>query len=709
MDGRARGVTRRALLGSGAVGAAGIAAGCSGDGGGDGDGTPTETPVTETEQADTDTTPTSTTSGPLADVDSTLHYFMAQNPEDVTWFGTGPFPGPQGRFLPSNRSVPKQLTMQNSIRGPWLNNPIKSGEFYPETYESVDVTPDEITVKIRDDANWSNGDPITSGDALSIHLVFRLLFAEPHWDDVSDSPPIFNRLVTDYEIVSDKEFTFRSQYELWDQFTEQAIWADMCWVPYAGGVWQKVDQEPYDEWWAAIQDWWSMAKEGEISPWEGEWNVLNETKAVVFGDYGWEPGGGSYDHHWEKHFRDPTNVHTTGAWTLDAINGTKNVELVPNEHHYRADEVNFPRIRVHFRESDRANRAAVNANGQDYYRGDVPQHIAESFPDDFEQRLVPASGGLGVAFNHRHPLFERRLARKAMQFAIDTERLAQSVHQTKYDAVSVPGGHGYRTAEVTSQEWIDDELERYERDIERASQLMSEAGFSREGGQWVDEDGSPLSVSFATPKQTPTLEPTFASQLRSFGVDASIQSYSEANFAERKDNGDLDMWPTQLGVGYASDVGQIWYMLGRYEERARNWFRVYPTEQIDAIEWAPNGDIATNRPPSWSPFTIEAPPVGEPDGELQEYQTSSISMRVRFPSSVEQFREDLKKATWVLNWHMPVFPIANARAQHFLDTAHWLWPDQDSSEWNGVGIAQYQPENLVAFGHSPQGNPENAQ
>ncbi|MFB6201575.1 MAG: ABC transporter substrate-binding protein, partial [Halorhabdus sp.] len=420
-----------------------------------------------------------------------------------------------------------------------------------------------------------------------------------------------------------------------------------------------------------------------------------------------DPEKNNYDYHWEQYFRDPENVATTGAWTLESINGTQGVTLKPNEHHYAADQVNFDTIEVVARTSDRANRSALKADSQDYYRGTIPDYIAQSFPDTIEQRMTPNNGGLSFGFNHRYKLFENRKARQAIMYAIDRQRIAQSVHRTKYDPVTVPGGHGYRTAELVGQDWINSNLTTYERDIDKANTLMEEAGFNKEGGKWVDGEGNVLSIQIPTADTTPTLEPAFANQLSQFGIDASLQTYSQSVFSEKKDGGEFNIWPGGFGMGFARAVGAIWYYFGRLRMWAENWWRAYPQEQIEEVAWNNGGRPETNRPSTWRPYKIQAPPVGQPNGELRTYHPAETSMQFMEPRSQETYREQLKTLAWLYNWYMPLFPVANGQTQHFIDTAHWLWPDTDAPEWDGVGIDVHQPENVVSFGKFVHANPDN--
>lgn len=705
--------TRRALLGSAAVGASGLIAGC---GYGD-DGTETQggtSTATDTEATEA----TSTKQDDLAHVSGqTLNYFMEADPQNITWFGTGVFPGPQDDYAVSRAAKPFDISWPSPVWGPWVNAPVRGeiNNVHYELYDSVEVTDTEVTVEIKDDANWSNGDPVTPGDALGCLMAFRMFLNLTPPDRVADQGwGIPTDAITDYEVVSDKEFKLLSPHGGFGNLSENVIWTDYLqrrgsWAGIRGNT----SMEPWKSWWSGIEDLWDQAKNGEIHPWtsqeDHDTNMFNATKELMFGDHGWsaDPEENDYDNHWEKHFSKPENIVVTGAWKPKAINASKNITFEPNPEYVYADQVNFDELKLTRRTSGRASRAALKANTQDYYRGDVSAHTSESFPDDIEQRQTPTNSGLCFGFNHRHKLFSNVKARQAIMHAIDTERLAKSVHRTKFDPVTIPGGHGYTTRKALGDDFVDNTLQTYGRDIEKADQLMREAGFSKEGGKWQDSDGNALSVSVATSKDTPTLEPSFASQLSTFGIDAGIQTYSDSVFTEKKDTGELDMWTTDFGIGYALSIARLFQLAIVSNVRAENHFRMYPEEQVESANYAESGIITPATDEGFEPYSIQAPPVGEPDGELQTYRSAVLAWNAYRSKSQQEYKESLRKCAWLYNWFVPAFPIANGRTQHFVDTAHWRWPDASSEIWNGIGVQELQPEQLVGLGKYVSADPDN--
>jgi ABC-type transport system substrate-binding protein len=684
-------LSRRTMLGSAAAGGTAMLAGCNvdvggGGGGGNGNGV-----------------------GDLEDVeDQTLHYFTQVPISDVTWLGTGVFPAPQGGYTATGQHW--NLTMQNEMRGYWLNGWTYTGEFHGELYESVDISSDgtELTISIRDDANWSNGDPVTSTDPLGVMLAYRLYNGIRPLDDIGEHPSTVTYAVTDYETVDDKTLRLLSEPGAFNKIIKQHIWCSLTvnggwWA----GTWNNTAIEPYDEYLAALEDWFDMAKNGEIYPWgaDPEFDIFTESSELLFGEYGWSetPEENDYDNHWETYFRDPDNVVTNGAWKLDSINGEQNIVLVPNEEHYARDQVNFGEIKIHARESERSSRAALSSGNQDYFRGNVPVHIANAFPEKVEERRQPSDGGLVYGFNHKHRLFNTVEARQALMYAVDNDRVARAVHTDKFTPVTVPGGHAYTAEEILGADWIDENLTTYGYDVERASELMDAAGFSDEGGNWVDEEGEQLSITIPTSQQPPTLAPAYASQLNDFGIDTTIQTYSLANYEEQWNNGEFNIFESPYGAGFpVIAISDVWNQAVATREQALNWYNIYPEEQYD--EGLPRGFDEIEE---LKVFTIEAPPIGEPDGALQTWRPATKALEVKYPESPEAHTNLMRDLAWLDNWYMPVLPIANGVNQHFLNTENWIWPEEDSETWSGVGISSYQPEDLLAWGRYVGADPDN--
>ncbi|MFB6201025.1 MAG: ABC transporter substrate-binding protein, partial [Halorhabdus sp.] len=467
--------------------------------------------------------------------------------------------------------------------------------------------------------------------------------------------------------------------------------------------------DPYKKWWDTVSGYWDMAKNGEIEPWGGDFNIMDEIRKDILGPRGWSsnPEKDNYDNYFEKFFQKPENVATVGAWTLGSINGTQSVTLVPNEEHYASDKVNFDEVKITARPSGRANRSALKANTQDYYAGTIPSYIVKSFPDDIEQRLVPGGAGLAFGLDHDSKLFKKRKVRQAIMYALDRERAAKAVHRTKYTPISTPGGHPVNAARLLGEDWVSNNLQSYDRDLDKASQLMQEAGFAKSGGKWTDADGNVLSIQIPTAKGTPTLEPTIANQLSQFGFDASLQTYSGSVYQEKKQNGEFNIWPTSAGASsFVNRMLTLWFYIAGRRTNAEYW-GVIPDEDIKD-EWGDTSGFPPGKPSErLKGLTVQAPPIGEPEGELKTWEPPHLTQLAVIQSTdKENYIKWSRQLVWIINWLLPIIPIARGGKQHFLDTGHWNWPATDSEIGGSLGVGP-EFEAPVSYGQYVSANPDN--
>lgn len=120
---------------------------------------------------------------------------------------------------------------------------------------------------------------------------------------------------------------------------------------------------------------------------------------------------------------------------------------------------------------------------------------------------------------------------------------------------------------------------------------MRAAVNSKEGGQWVDASGVPLTLPLPTSNDTPRWEPTVASQLTEFGIDTTVQALGETTFRDRLRNGEFPMW-AELGTSTSTAASTLTFW--RWVAAARDRCGIYPEEQLSTGKFSTGMD----RPPN---------------------------------------------------------------------------------------------------------------
>jgi hypothetical protein len=225
------------------------------------------------------------------------------------------------------------------------------------------------------------------------------------------------------------------------------------------------------------------------------------------------------------------------------------------------------------------------------------------------------------------------------------------------------------------------------------------------------------------------METTVVDQLSDFGIDAAFQTFENANFTQRvrganvnqriedeyDGSGDFTVWssagPEDAVAGHYKMLWHHWWwgLANARRVRRRNYFS-HDTQETALAQYASNGWVRGNYP-LWDEWTIDVPPIGDPDGERRPFNPGYTWGQVRtgprtFDSSFEDNPhfdppEDggieywTKQYAWLLNWWLPVLPLVLERNQSFLNTANWNWPT-DHHMWQYYNIG-WDDDHLVGM------------
>lgn len=182
---------------------------------------------------------------------------------------------------------------------------------------------------------------------------------------------------------------------------------------------------------------------------------------------------------------------------------------------------------------------------------DTQSRLPESHPISREQVSIkmicmnhgqydhPNSGADAGAYE---PYTSDRNVRKAIGYIVDRNR-AQSVMPSNVKL------HKWAPSWLSPTDIREDVYdlsgyEKYDQNHEKATSLLQEAGYSKQGGTWVDDSGQPMEIRFMTPSGDAIGLPmgkATVDELKSFGIPATLESVDGATFGERRFAGDYDL------------------------------------------------------------------------------------------------------------------------------------------------------------------------
>ena len=443
----------------------------------------------------------------LATLSPVLGQGEAQAPEG-TFYGAWPYfippDGHLNRFANGGPTGIGDVLYYRMVELPlafylWSENtyyPLLAEEWYFEGEEA-------FVVKLREDALWSDGTPITADDVVGTYAIGRVL----NWIDYT--------YVDEVEKVDD--YTIRFVLKVPSFLAQRLILR------------------------TTIS---SMAVYGEMAQ-----------RATEL----YESGATSEDQEWLdlqteiQEFR-PDVLLASGPYnyTLEDV-GDSYMTLHWQPNSILSDVVNFGEIRIWYGETEAVTPLVLDG---------VVSYATHGFPPSTEQAFIdqgirilrlPYYYGGAIYLNHAIYPWNVQEVRQAMAMAVD--RAENSFLTKGLSARPVEYMAGF--SDTLVRQWLTEDeiaqLNRYEYDPEAAAALLESIGFTRnDAGRWVDPNGDPVQAEFIFQAEWVdygALAQNAVEQLNEFGFDVSARAVQWQQQLDDVRQGNFELAVTTWGMG----------------------------------------------------------------------------------------------------------------------------------------------------------------
>jgi len=218
----------------------------------------------------------------------------------------------------------------------------------------------------------------------------------------------------------------------------------------------------------------------------------------------------------------------TGPFVFDKWVRGSHIELVRNENYFKPGLPYLDRVVIQFL-PDEAGRLAALENGDiDMIHSYIlPYERVNQFREDPRFEIVEhgneATGtNENLLMNHDNPHLGNKNVRKAIAHALNKDEIAEAA---MFGASNAAHAHIH-----SGVKWVYFPEFDYAQDVDRANQLLDEAGLAR------NDDGTRFSLrlywAFGRAFEGRAAE-VIRSQLREVGIDVQIQSYDRPSFIEK--------------------------------------------------------------------------------------------------------------------------------------------------------------------------------
>ncbi|MEQ5766476.1 peptide ABC transporter substrate-binding protein [Halomonas sp. H33-56] len=286
-------------------------------------------------------------------------------------------------------------------------------------------------------------------------------------------------------------------------------------------------------------------------------------------------------HTFEEYGRDYVdldNIVTNGAFTPTEWISQSRITVVKNPEYYEADQVALDGVRYHTIEDRNAGVSRFRAGELDImteYSSSMYPLLKEEIPE--ATHMATYLGSYYYVFNHRdgHPTADPRV-REALNMAVRRDVIAQQIMGGTFQkSLSfVPDGIDHYEVQNTSFEDADgnDITDDMNARMARAKQLLEEAGYSQE---------SPLELRlrYNTTDEHKKIAVAVSSMWRPLGVEVELVNAEATVHYQTIAEGDFDV----ARAGWIADYNDAENFLALLRSGVGNNYGAYANEEFDAL------------------------------------------------------------------------------------------------------------------------------
>ncbi|ELZ85261.1 ABC transporter substrate-binding protein [Haloferax sp. Atlit-6N] len=275
-------------------------------------------------------------------------------------------------------------------------------------------------------------------------------------------------------------------------------------------------------------------------------------------------------------------------------------------------------------------------------------------------------------FNFKNEHIARLPVRRAIVNAVDFESMVAAMRQA--GTVGAPAENQTALRSTIHEEYLGsdfvDQLIDYPvgKDLETATQLLEDAGYTKENGTWVDPDGESFTFTVLTQNNNTQVQATkvFNDQLNAFGIQTKISTVSSTDYYQRLQT-------------YEADIFWIWHVAKALWHPtayfSNNFYGIEVGDPSSGNETGPTG----------KPFTTTIPSeVGatEVSGSGKEIQPAQLMNDLPNSESAEQVKERTRDLVQWFNYALPDFVFVEEDSGYWGDTQDFSMPTGDDYELN---------------------------
>jgi len=523
----------------------------------------------------------------------------------------------------------------NGVGGAWwfvfepfaYYNP-KAGEYIPRLAESWEVDGNKVTIKLRSDVKFSDGEPFTSKDVVTTINFIQAMWQWPYdiekVEATDDSTVVFTITNSSFlhTLLTDGAMATLTPSHVYKDFADAAaevaqLGKEIYYMQIEGQTVPEEKKSEYDEKSQKLRE-----QVNAFAPFE----TLGKMPVV-----------GAFE---------PVRV-TQSEMALEA-----------NKYHWTYPQMNITRIIFKKWSSNEFVWASLISNEVDAAHPSMPKDVVDQLSTlnpNLQVNTVSDLSDIALVFNFNRPLFKDVNLRKAIAHILAKDKVRDvSVWQANSYAE-----YSHGILKSMEGEWLDQDtiqkMTKYTNDAAAAEKILTDAGYKKDGDTWKTPGGQP--VQFTMSVYGPHSDWVLAArevvqQLNSFGFKVEMQIIPE---------GMRDAVMQSGGYEVAIEFGATWQ---GYPHPLTGYQRLYDGDLSRITSFPANEKYST------------------PWGELSPFDLVQDLKDVA-QADKDKAREIIQQLAYITNEYLPVVSLYEKILPIYYGEGYRVqgWPAKDDSVW----------------------------
>ncbi|AWP30349.1 ABC transporter substrate-binding protein [Paenibacillus glucanolyticus] len=234
----------------------------------------------------------------------------------------------------------------------------------------------------------------------------------------------------------------------------------------------------------------------------------------------------------------------SGQYVLKSFSPGQEVVLEANPNYF----LGAPKIKnVIYKTTTEETRLAMFQSGEiDMDMVTVNEDNVEALKEMgfLDINIFPTNGYGYVAMNHKDPKFQDPKVRQALIYGLNRAEVVEIIYGQYANVINIP---------QSSQSWAytEEGIEPHEFDMEKAKQLLDEAGWAPGADGIREKDGKKFEIHFSATADNPVIDaliPVMTQNYQELGIKLTAETLDFNAIMDKKDKGEFEMFFAAWGL-----------------------------------------------------------------------------------------------------------------------------------------------------------------